>query len=208
MDPRTAGRSEGVKPAPRSLLFAFLSAGALGGCGGSSSSAPSAATPAPEAHSTEPVSTKVTAFAVHPENLNVDRIGMKDGAATPDGNRDLVFTATVEGPVDALYLVTTDSKGAPVHGFRADTIAGGEDLPQQLAAAGQVDTGKLTVWIAVVEDNHFVNTDGGRLRPISKGSHDIKLYAPNTGTLRPGSHLRLYARGQGGAIVGGPVVPY
>lgn len=155
-----------------------------------------------------PSTTKVTAFSVHQENLNVDKISMKEGAIHPDGNRDLVFTATVEGPADALYLVTTDEKGSPVHGFRADTIGGSEELPQELAAAGQVDVGRLTVWMAVVENNQFVNEDNGRLGKLAPGPHALKMYVPNTGTLRPGSHLRLYARVPGGAIVGGPVVPY
>ena len=155
-----------------------------------------------------PTTTKVTAFSIHQENLNVDKISMKEGVINPDGNRDLVFTTTVEGPADALYLVTTDEKGAPVHGFRADTIGGAEELPRELAAAGQVDVGKLTVWIAVVENNHFINDDGGKLGSLAAGPHVLKLYVPNTNTLRPGSHLRLYARAPGGAIVGGPVVPY
>src|SRR6478609_8081435 len=54
-----------------------------------------------------PDSTKVTAFSVDIENLNVDKIAMRDGGIRPDGNRDLVFRATVEGPADALYIVTT-----------------------------------------------------------------------------------------------------
>ena len=76
-----------------------------------------------------PDSTKVSAFAVDIENLNVDKIAMRDGGIRPDGNRDLVFRATVEGPADALYLVTTSQKGEPHHGFRADTISGHEELP-------------------------------------------------------------------------------
>lgn len=150
---------------------------------------------------------KVTAFAVDNENLNVDRISMKDGSTHADGNRDHVFTATVEGPLDALYLVTVDDKGQPVHGFRADTISGHSELPQELAAAGQVDVGRLTVWIAVVENDKFINEDSGRV-DLAAGQHVLRMYVPNTGTLRPNSHLRLYGRAPNGAIVGGPTVPY
>ncbi len=189
----------------RALVALAASLLALAGC--QKSSAAPAQEPTAKAEPGAPVTTKVTAFAVHPENLNVDKIGMKEGAISPDGNRDLVFTATVEGPADAIYVVTTDEKGSPVHGFRADTIGGAEELPKELAAAGQVDIGRLTVWIATVENNHFVNDDGGRLK-LAPGPHVLKLYVPNTNTLRPGSHLRLYARAPGGAIVGGPVVPY
>jgi hypothetical protein len=150
---------------------------------------------------------KVTAFAIDNENLNVDKISMKDGNIHSDGNRDHVFTATVEGPVDALYLVTVDDKGAPIHGFRADTVSGHVELPQELAAAGQVDVGRMTVWIAVVENNRFINEESGSVK-LAAGPHVLRLYVPNTGTLRPNSHLRLYGRAPNGAIVGGPTVPY
>ena len=43
---------------------------------------------------------------------------------------------------------------------------------------------------------------------LTPGPHALKMYVPNTNTLRPNSHVRLYARAPGGAIVGGPVVPY
>jgi hypothetical protein len=157
-------------------------------------------------HATE-TTAKITALALHDENLNVDRISMKDGNIHADGNRDHVFTATVEGPIEALFLVTVDEKGAPIHGFRADTVSGHAELPQELAAAGQIDVGRMTVWIAVVENNKFVNTDSGAVS-LAAGPHALKLYVPNTGTLRPNSHLRLYGRAPNGAIVGGPTVPY
>src|SRR6187402_111102 len=133
-----------------------------------------------------PDSAKVTAFSVDSENLLVDKIAMRDGGIRPDGNRDLVFRATVEGPVDALYLVTTDEKGIPLYGFRADTIAGHEELPPELGSV--VDVGRLTVWIAVVEDGKFINTDGGALGTLAPGAHQLKLYVPNTGNLAPKSH--------------------
>lgn len=162
--------------------------------------------------------TKVTAFAVHEENLVVDKIAMKDGIIKGDGNRDLVFTATVEGPADALYLVSVTEKGEPVHGFRADTIVGHEEIPPELGSV--VDVGRLTVWIAVVENGKFINDDGGTLGMLPPGPHVLKLYVPNTGNLRDGSHLRLYARvprtkkGEdlstttGGSLVAGPIVRY
>ncbi len=150
--------------------------------------------------------TKVRAFSVDIENLNVDKIAMRDGGIRPDGNRDLVFRATVEGPADALYLVTVNEKGEPHYGFRADTIIGHEELPSELGSV--VDVGRLTVWIAVVENNHFINGEGGTLGNLSPGTHELKLYVPNTGNLAPGSHLRLYARAPNGGLAKGPIVPY
>lgn len=153
-----------------------------------------------------PDSAKVTAFSVDSENLLVDKIAMRDGGIRPDGNRDLVFRAVVEGPVDALYLVTTDEKGIPLYGFRADTIAGHEELPPELGSV--VDVGRLTVWIAVVEDGKFINSDGGALGTLAPGAHQLKLYVPNTGNLMPKSHLRLYARAPNGGLVASPNVSY
>jgi hypothetical protein len=155
---------------------------------------------------TGPLTTKVVSFAVDPENLKVDKIAMRDGSVSPDGNRDLAFTAVVEGPVDAFYLVTCDEKGAPHYGFRADTIVGHEEIPSELGSV--VDVGRLTVWIAVVENNRWNNGEKGTLSTLSAGQHSLKLYVPNTGNLLPGSHLRLYARAPGGQLVGGPVIPY
>ena len=153
-----------------------------------------------------PATTKVTAFTVSNESLNIDKIGMRDGAIVPDGNRDLVFTATVEGPADALYLVNCSEKGEPLQGFRADTIVGHEELPPEFGSV--VDVGRLTVWIAVVEDGKFINSEGGTLGMLPVGPHQLKLYVPNTGTLKGGTHLRLYARGPSTGLVAGPVVPY
>jgi hypothetical protein len=183
---------------------------ALGACGPSQPNAAPAETPSRKASRSPapppPESTKVTAFAVDIENLNVDKIAMRDGGIRPDGNRDLVFRATVEGPADALYLVTTSDKGEPHYGFRADTIIGHEELPTELGSV--VDVGRLTVWIAVVENNRFINGDGGTLGSLSAGPHQLKLYVPNPGNLQPGSHLRLYARAPNGGLAAGPVIPY
>jgi hypothetical protein len=192
----------------RALVFLalFLSAGVAGCKSSEGGPAEEAKVGEKPKHATE-TTAKVTALAIHNDNLNVDQISMKDGNVHGDGNRDHVFTATVEGPLEALFLVTTDEKGAPIHGFRADTVTGHTELPQELAAAGQIDVGRMTVWIAVVENNKFINTESGGVS-LPAGPHSLKLYVPNTGTLRPNSHLRLYGRAPNGAIVGGPTVPY
>lgn len=155
---------------------------------------------------TTPESTEVLSFSVDADNLLVDRISMRDGGLTPDGNRDLVFRATVEGPADALYIVTTTADGEPHYGFRADTIAGREEIPSELGSV--VDLGMMTVWIGVVEDGRFINRGGGALGELARGRHELKLYVPNTGNLAPGAHLRLYARAPSGALFGSPVLRY
>jgi hypothetical protein len=131
---------------------------------------------------------------------------MRDGGINPDGNRDLVFRATVQGPADALYLINVNEKGEPQYGFRADTINGHEELPSELGNV--IDVGRLTVWIAVVENGRFINGEGGSLGKLPEGPHQLKLYVPNPGNLQPGTRLRLYARAPNGGLAPGPVVPY
>jgi hypothetical protein len=205
---RPVGANFGLVSAMR--LFAF--GVAVGACGPSDPAAAPSDTPIrARAHQTHDVaaaqgSTKVTAFAVDIENLNVDKISMRDGGIHPDGNRDLVFRATVEGPADALYLISVNDKGEPHYGFRADTVIGHEELPSELGSV--IDVGRLTVWIAVVENGRFINGEGGTLGALAAGPHQLKLYVPNPGNLQGGSHLRLYARAPNGGLARGPVVPY
>lgn len=180
------------------------------GCAPKETNQPKTATPPRLKGSREgapaPENTKVLSFSVDPENLLVDRIAMRDGGIRPDGNRDLVFRATIEGPADALYLITVSEKGEPLYGFRADTIVGHEELPAALGSV--VDIGLLTVWIAVVENERFINAEGGTLGELSPGTHQLRLYVPNTGNLAPGAHLRLYARGLNGGLAPGPIIRY
>lgn len=194
----------------RSVLFVLAIALGLPGCGASASEQPNAATPQRLKGKREgniaPDATRVTAFSVDADNLRVDRIAMRDGGMRPDGNRDLVFRATVEGPADALYLVTVSERGEPLYGFRADTIVGHEELPSSLGSV--VDIGQLTVWIAVVENERFINAEGGTLGTLPAGSHQLRLYVPNTGNLMPGTYLRLYARSLNGGLAPGPVIRY
>jgi hypothetical protein len=154
---------------------------------------------------TPATATRVVAFAVSNENLNVDKVGLRDGFMRPDGNRDLAFTATIEGPFEALFLVSTNAKGDPGYGLRADTLTGTEEIPVELG--GVIDTGKMTVGIGVVEGGKFINGESGSAHG-GPGMHSLAFYVPNTATLQPGSFVRLYVRAPGGTLVRGPVTPY
>ena len=150
--------------------------------------------------------TKITAFAVSNENLNVDKVGLRDGFMKPDGARDLAFTATIDGPYEVLFVVSTNAKGEPGYGLRADTLVGNEEVPTELG--GVIDTGKMTVGIGVVEGGKFINGESGSAHG-GPGLHALTLYVPNTATLQPGSFVRLYLRAPGSsALLPGPVVPY
>ena len=201
MDPTTA-----QSPRPSYLLIGALGA-ALAAFPACSSKAVAAgpASPAATAAATT-AATKIVSFAVSAENLNVDKVGLRDGYQRPDGNRDLAFTATIQGPIDALFLVSTNQKGEPGYGLRADTLVGNEEIPAELG--GVIDTGKMTVGVGVSEagGTKFLNADNGSIH-LGDGMHVLSLYVPNTATLQPGSFVRLYVKA-GGTLVPGPITPY
>lgn len=184
----------------RSVTVSFLVV-ALAGCDGATTAgAPPAAAPTARGS----VTTKVTSFSVSLENLNVDRVGLGAGLLRPDGTRDLAFNATVDGPFDALFVVSTNERGQPGYGLRADTQTNNDEVPPELG--GVIDTGKMTIGIGVSDGGTFINGENGSVRG-SAGIHNFTLYIPNTAALRPGSFVRLYVRSNG-VLVPGPVTPY
>lgn len=183
------------------LLFAGVAVAGLG-CAPKPTAPTTAAMKGGPAPTT---TTRITAFGISNENLNVDKVGLRDGINRPDGNRDLAFTATVDGAFEAVFVVSTNAKGEPGYGLRADTLVGTEEIPTALG--GVIDTGKMTVGIAVVENGKFINGDSGSAKG-GAGIHNLSLYIPNTATLQAGSFVRMYLRAPGGALVPGPVTPY
>jgi hypothetical protein len=149
--------------------------------------------------------TKVLSFAVSPDNLKVDAIGMTHGSFQPDGSRDHVFNATIDGPVDAIYIAEVNEKGEPLYGFRGSTVPRGEELPKELG--GPVDVGSMTTSIGIVEKGHFVNGEMGAVS-LPPGQHTLVLYAPNTAALQPGDFVRLWARSPNGGLAVSPVARY
>ncbi|MDB4945186.1 MAG: hypothetical protein JWP97_4720 [Labilithrix sp.] len=145
-------------------------------------------------------------FQVSAQNLNVDRVGLRDGYQKADGARDLVFELSLTGTVDALFVISTNAKGEPVYGLRADTLVGNEEIPTELG--GVIDTGKMTVGIGVADarTSAFVNNEVGGLH-LPDGRHDLVLYMPNTATLNPGSNVRVYVKA-GDVLYPGPITPY
>jgi hypothetical protein len=202
MPPKNLSRSfflAGARPLFAATLMAVPACAGKGG-------PPTAATPTNSTTTATTGDTKVIAFAVSNENLNVDRVGLRDGYQQPDGNRDLAFTTTIEGPVDAIFVVSTNQKGEPGYGLRADTLVGHEEIPPELG--GVIDTGKMTVGIGITENGggRFLNGESGSIH-LGDGIHNLTLYIPNTATLHAGSFVRLYVK-VGGALVAGPIAPY
>ncbi len=187
---------------PSYVLVAALVAAS--GCSGNP--APSTPGTSPKSTTAASATTKIVSFTVSAENLNVDKVGLRDGYQRPDGNRDLAFTTTIQGPIDALFVVSTNQKGEPGYGLRADTLVGSEEIPPELG--GVIDTGKMTVGIGVTEPGgaRFLNGDNGAIH-LGDGIHSLSLYIPNTATLQAGSFVRMYVKA-GGVLVPGPITPY
>jgi hypothetical protein len=181
----------------------LLTLPAVAGCGGAAPAKGDTTAAKTSAAASSP--TKVVSFVVSNENLNVDKVGLRDGFMKPDGNRDLAFTASIDGAFDALFVVSTNAKGEPGYGLRADTLTGTDEIPAELG--GVIDTGKMTVGIGVVEGGKFINGENGSAH-AGTGLHSLTLYVPNTATLQPGAFVRLYVRAPGGVLVAGPIAPY
>jgi hypothetical protein len=149
--------------------------------------------------------TGVTAFAVSNDNLRVDKVGTRDGDLHPDGSLDLVFTATTQGPIGAIFVYECDAQGNPVAGLLADTIIGANDVPPELGSV--VEQGQMTIGVGVFENGRAINEPTGTIR-IPDGIHQLTLYVPDNATLKAGDYVRIWVTAPGGKLVAGPVAKY
>lgn len=151
----------------------------------SASAATSSATPTPSASASAPAASasappppapkgKFNSFAVNAQSGKVDKVGNKDGAFKGDGVKDLVFDVELEGPANAILLVSTDGSGQPNGEFNADTFVGDQQLPSELAA--NLNQGKFTAGLAVYEGDKLLNAKDGGLPMLSDGKHKLTLY--------------------------------
>ena len=192
------------------LILGFLACGAVG-CGGSEPSAKSPSSAGPATPSGAVATTggagggTVKTFTVSPDSGKVDKVGGSDGALKPDNAPDLVFNADVEGPIAAVFLISTDAKGDPNGEYQADSITGLDELPKDFPLA--VRAGMLTAGIGVWEGNRMLNKADGSIEPIGPGPHRLTIYVATTGVLQPGSsNVRLYVmRTTDKAVSRGPV---
>ena len=91
----------------------YLFALALAGCGGGGGETASGGPAAPTASTVSTsASTPGLKLAYSPDSRKVDKVGSADGAASPDGQKDVVITADVEGPAKALFVVAEGSVSA------------------------------------------------------------------------------------------------
>lgn len=148
---------------------------------------------------------KIESFSLAPESLHVDKIGMRDGALKPDGSLDIVFLARISGPAKSIFISMANEACDPVGGFRASTATGNEPAPAELG--GALELGRMSGGIAVEEGGRFLNGDNGSIA-LTAGTHDVKLYVSNLGTLRDGVTVCAYAVGGDGSLVRSPPLKY
>lgn len=179
------------------LLVAAVIA-SLGACSPSEPAAAPATTLTP---STPPA--QVQSFAVAPDSLRVDRMGMR--ALKPDGSLDLVFTARIVGPARAIYITSATEKCESGGAFRASTATNDEAAPDELG--GPLELGRMSSVIAVEKDGQLLNAANGTVT-LSAGVHDLKLYVPNLGVLRDGTFLCAFAVSSDGSIAKSKALKY
>ncbi|MFO0670369.1 MAG: hypothetical protein U0235_12205 [Polyangiaceae bacterium] len=188
---------------------AILGLSLVCGCGGSEPPAKSAADGTSGGTQTttttvQPAGTaKVKTFKQSTESMKVDKVGGSDGALKPDSSPDLAFEAEVEGPIKAVFLISTDAKGMPTGEYQADSIVGLNELPKDFPIA--VRAGMLTAGVGVWEGAKMLSRPDGSLEPIGPGAHKLSLYVASTGVLAPGSHVRLIVLRADNTISEGPV---
>ena len=145
--------------------------------------------------------TTVTAFAKAPDSLKVDKVGGSDGALKPDGNMDAAYSVEIDGPVTALFVLSSDASGAPNGEYDADTLVGGQDIPKDV---GVTLKGHNTAGLGVFEGDKLVSAADGSLN-LPAGKHKLTIYFANTGVLTPGASVVIFAQGADKSVVKGPV---
>lgn len=166
----------------------------LTGCAGEGASAPPAAA--------APASVAITSALTlerSPDSGQVDRVGADDGSLHPDGVKDLAFVAQVDGPVNAVFLVSVDDQGKATGQYQADTLVGDQPSPPDLGSR----TGGTTSGIGVVEGGKLLNAKDGSLAPLGAGAHRLTLYVAESATLKPGTKLRVYFQRPDHTLVAG-----
>jgi hypothetical protein len=161
-----------------------------------SSAPPPPPPPAPASTPKEPRA-KFLSFALAPTSGKVDKIGAKDGAFSPDGVRDLVFHAELEGgPVIAFIIVANDT-------FTADTFVGTQLPPS--ASDAEIKPGLGTVGIGVYENDKLANAPDGSLTPLPEGKHELTLYVSSAQAPRKAT-FKAFAVLDDRSMVASPVI--
>jgi hypothetical protein len=147
----------------------------------------------------------VTAAAVAPDSHQVDKVSPRDGAIASDGAKDAAFDLTVTGPLSALAIIVTDANGKGTSNQIWDSIVGTDPIPAGMMVGFSV--GSQTWQVGVFEGDTLLNRPDGRLPPLD-GTHQVRLYASDSGYFKPGTSFRLIAELPDGSLTLGPVFVY
>lgn len=136
------------------------------------------------------------------DHLRVDKVGAKDGELEPDGVPDAVFEVDIDGPADAVFLISTDERGESNGELAADTLAGKDPLPAEVAGLGAL--GKHTAGIGVIEKGKLLSATDGHLPPLAPGPHALALHLSTRDLPKQGA-FRVFVRFTDGTLVKGPI---
>jgi hypothetical protein len=166
--------------------------------------APASAAPSATAAPTPPPEpkTKFASFAKAATSGKVDKVGSGDGAFKPDGVKDLVFDAEIDGAVTAVIVASTDASGQPNGEFTADSFVGTETLPSELA--GNLNQGKFTGGVVVYMNGKLVNAKDGSVS-LPEGKHKVTLYVSSKDAPK-GSSYKAFVVGSDKLLAASPVV--
>ena len=134
-----------------------------------------------------------------PESGKADKVGPNDGPLRPDGVEDYAFTASVDGPIAALFLVGVDEHGLPTGQFQADTLVANQERPEEL---GEM-RGSATAGLGVFEGDKVLNGADGALPALTAAKRRLTLYVAKALELQPGMRLRLYVLRPAQSLVAG-----
>ena len=138
--------------------------------------------------------------------IGLDMVGKGDSAIYPDGEPDATIAAQLEGPIDGLVLVTTDSSGTPSGHQQWDTVVGQDPLPP--IGGGFDGVGGDTWVLGVMEKDVMRNDPTGRV-VLGPGKHSVLLTASSTGSFHAGQFFRVMVHHPGAPDWGGsPVVAW
>lgn len=138
-----------------------------------SSAAPAASTP-PAPPAPPPAKGKFNSAALGAKSGQIDKVGAKDGAFTPDGVKDVIFDVELDGPATAIAVQSVDEKGEPNGAFAADTYVGTQPIPPEVAST--LKPGKATAGVAIYENDKIVNKKDGSIAPLAAGTHKLSIH--------------------------------
>jgi hypothetical protein len=147
----------------------------------------------------------VTKSAVAPDSHMVDRVSPTDGAIKMDTRNDAAFDLTVTGPITALAIITCDAVGKGVSNQIWDSLVGTTPIPKGMMVS--FGSGSQTWQVGVFEGGELVNNADGTI-PALAGTHDLRMYASDSGFFKSGTYFRLIAVLPDGSLTYGPVFAY